>query len=114
MHEVQSDLSLTEHGYLGYAVVVNQRFWQSLSAVDSTLVGEALREALAYGNEIADTQNDKALAALRQAGTTRIHSLSEAQRTRLRQTVEPVHKALASRIGLSWMDAMHDALKQST
>ena len=114
MHEVQSDLSLTEHGYLGYAVVVNQRFWQSLSAVDSTLVGEALREALAYGNEIADTQNDKALAALRQAGTTRIHSLSEAQRTRLRQTVEPVHKALANRIGLSWMDAMHDALKQST
>ena len=114
MHEVQSDLSLTEHGYLGYAVVVNQRFWQSLSAVDSTLVGEALREALAYGNEIADTQNDKALAALRQAGTTRIHSLSEAQRTRLRQTVEPVHKALVSRIGLSWMDAMHDALKQST
>ena len=112
MHEVQSDLSLTEHGYLGYAVVVNQRFWQSLSAADSTLVGQALREALAYGNDIADAQNDKALAALRQAGTTRIHRLSEAQRARLRQTVEPVHKALASRIGLSWMDAMRDALKQ--
>ncbi len=113
MHEVQSDLSLTEHGYLGYAVVVNQRFWQSLSAADSALVGQALREALAYGNDIADAQNDKALAALRQSGTTRIHSLSPAQRARLRQTVEPVHAALASRIGLSWMDAMRDALKQS-
>ncbi len=113
MHEVQSDLSLTEHGYLGYAVVVNQRFWQSLSAADSTLIGQALREALAYGNDIADAQNDKALAALRQAGTTRIHSLSPSQRARLRQTVEPVHAALASRIGLSWMDAMRDALKQN-
>ena len=30
MHEVQSDLSLTEHGYLGYAVVTNQRFWHHL------------------------------------------------------------------------------------
>jgi C4-dicarboxylate-binding protein DctP len=112
MHEVQTDLSLTEHGYLGYAVVVNQRFWQSLSSADSTLLGQALREALDYGNAIADAQNDKALAALRQAGTTRIHSLSEAQRTRLRQTVEPVHTALDSRIGLSWMDAVRDALKQ--
>ena len=112
MHEVQTDLSLTEHGYLGYAVVVNQRFWQSLPSADSALLGQALREALDYGNAIADAENDKALAALRRAGTTRIHSLSEAQRARLRQTVEPVHKALASRIGLSWMNAVRDALKQ--
>ena len=112
MHEVQTDLSLTEHGYLGYAVVVNQRFWQSLPSADSALLGQALREALDYGHAIADAENDKALAALRRAGTTRIHSLSEAQRARLRQTVEPVHKALASRIGLSWMNAVRDALKQ--
>ena len=114
MDEVQTDLSLTEHGYLGYAVVVNQRFWLSLSLDDRELLEQALREALAYGNKIADTQNDKALAALRQAGTTRIHVLSEAQRERLRYAVEPVHKALASRIGLSWMNAMRDALNQHT
>ncbi len=114
MDEVQTDLSLTEHGYLGYAVVVNQRFWLSLSLDDRELLEQALREALAYGNKIADTQNDKALATLRQAGTTRIHVLSEAQRERLRHAVEPVHKALASRIGLSWINAMRDALNQHT
>jgi len=113
MHEVQSDLSLTEHGYLGYAVVANQRFWLSLSADDRELLGQALREALAYGNEIADAQNDKALAALRQTGTTRIHVLSASQRERLHRAVEPVHKALANRIGLAWIDAMRDALKQT-
>jgi C4-dicarboxylate-binding protein DctP len=113
MHEVQSDLSLTEHGYLGYAVVANQRFWLSLSADDRELLGQALREALAYGNEIADAQNDKALAALRQAGTTRIHVLSGNQRELLHRAVEPVHQSLASRIGLPWMNAMRDALKQT-
>lgn len=114
MHEVQTDLSLTEHGYLGYAVVVNQRFWLSLPRDDRALVGQALREALAYGNQIADTQNDNALEALRAAGTTRIHVLTPHQRERLRDAVEPVHKALANRIGLAWMDAMRDALKQRT
>ena len=113
MHEVQSDLSLTEHGYLGYAVVANQRFLLSLPAGDRELLGQALREALAYGNEIADAQNDKALAALRQAGTTRIHVLSGSQRERLHRAVEPVHQALTSRIGLPWMNAMRDALKQT-
>ncbi len=113
MHEVQSDLSLTEHGYLGYAVVVNLRFWLSLSAADQLLLRLALDEALSYGNQIADAQNAQALKALRQLGSTRIHTLSAGQRTRLREAVEPVHRALASRIGASWMDALRGALKQA-
>ncbi|MCX7172464.1 MAG: DctP family TRAP transporter solute-binding subunit, partial [Proteobacteria bacterium] len=30
MHEVQKYLTLTEHGYLGYVVVVNKKFWDGL------------------------------------------------------------------------------------
>src|SRR5512133_3895618 len=71
MHEVQSDLSLTEHGYLGYAVVTNQRLWQHLKTADRELIHQALQQALAFANQIADTQNNQALQALRQAGTTR-------------------------------------------
>ncbi|MHB8948379.1 MAG: DctP family TRAP transporter solute-binding subunit [Rhodoferax sp.] len=112
MHEVQTDLSLTEHGYLGYAVVANQRLWMSLADDDRTLVGQALHDALTFGNLIADMQNDKALAALRDAGTTRIHTLSDGQRARLAKAVEPVHQALAQRIGLPWVDELRQALKQ--
>ncbi len=110
MDRVQSDLSLTDHGYLGYAVVANQRFWNSLNDPDRDLIAQALREALDYANQIADTQNSAALAALREAGTTRIHALTPAQRARLRRAVEPVHQALVNRIGLPWMQAMRDAL----
>jgi len=110
IHEVQSDLSLTEHGYLGYAVVANQRFWLGLAPADRALLGQALAEALAHGNRIADAQNAQALAALRAAGTTRIHTLAPAQRARLRQAVEPVHQGLARRIGPAWMQALADAL----
>lgn len=113
MHEVQSDLSLTEHGYLGYAVVTNQRFWQSLAKSDRTLIQHTLQEALAFANQTADSQNDRALTALRAAGTTRIHTLSNAQRERLRQAVQPVQQALAQRIGPSWMTALHQALRKT-
>ncbi len=113
MHQFQSDLSLTEHGYLGYAVVTNQRFWQHLKASDRALINQALQEALAYANQIADTQNNQALQALRQAGTTRIHSVSPAQRALLRQAVRPVQQQLAGRIGERWMRDLKLALNQA-
>ncbi|MCM2341361.1 TRAP transporter substrate-binding protein [Rhodoferax sp.] len=113
MHEVQSDMSLTNHGYLGYAVVSNQRFWQHLRPDDRTLINQALQEALTFANQIADTQNDHALQALRQAGSTHIHSLTSGQRTRLRQAVQPVQRQLASRIGSDWMRDLQQALRKT-
>ncbi|MBB1075166.1 TRAP transporter substrate-binding protein [Rhodoferax sp. 4810] len=110
MNEVQTDLSLTDHGYLGYAVVTNQRLWRYLGADDRALINQALQEALGFANQIADTQNDNALAALRQAGTTRVHTLTPAQRERLRQAVQPVQRALAQRIGTPWLQSLHQAL----
>ena len=110
MHEVQTDLSLTQHAYLGYAFVANQRFWESMSVPDRTLVSEALREALHFGNQIADTQNDKALSALREAGGTRIHVPTSAQMALMRKAVEPVHVGLARRIGAAWLDDARKAI----
>lgn len=112
MHEVQSDLSLTEHGYLGYAVVTNQRFWQHLSAHDRELIHQALQEALAFANQMADRQNERALQALRQSGTTRIHAVSGVQRERLRQAVRSVQQQLSRRIGTGWMGELEMALRQ--
>jgi len=114
MHQVQSDLSLTEHGYLGYVLVTNQRLWQNLAAPDRELISGALHEALDFANQIADTQNEQALHALRLAGTTRIHSLSPQQRAKLRAAVQPVHQELSRRIGASWLTKLHDALGDSS
>ena len=104
MHEVQTDFSLTQHGYLGYAVVANQRFWSSLTSADRKLVSASLAEALGFGNQIANLQNDKALTALRAVGTTRIHVLDGDQLARMRQAVCSVHADLARRIGRTWLD----------
>ncbi len=110
MHEAQTDLSLTRHGYVGYAVVANQRFWRSLAQPDQALVAQALREAAQFGNQIADLQNDKALQALREANTTRIHVPSAAQFALMQAAVEPVHAALAQRIGPQWLAQAREAL----
>lgn len=110
MHQVQSDLSLTDHGYLGYAVVTNQRLWQHMAPTDRALINQALQEALGFANQIADTQNAKALAALRQAGSVHVHRPTSAQRQRLRQAVQPVQQQLARRLGKRWIADLQAAL----
>ena len=110
MHRVQSDLTLTDHAYLGYAVVTGQRFWRSLALDDQRLLRQALNEALSYGNQIADGQNNKALQALRQAGTTAIHEPSPAQRRLLRDATQSVHQQLSARIGNVWLEDAHRAI----
>eukprot|EP01034_Spumella_vulgaris_P001968 gene1968-2569_t len=105
MQAVQRDLSLTQHGYLGYAVVTHQRFWLNLPARDRELLQQALREALVFGNSIADTYNDKALAALQATAGFRIHQPGATQLARLRQAVQPVQAELARRIGQPWLEA---------
>ncbi|MEZ5704424.1 MAG: TRAP transporter substrate-binding protein [Burkholderiaceae bacterium] len=110
MHRVQSDLTLTGHGYLGYAVITGQRFWRSLSSGDQELLRAAMADALHYGNQIADGQNNKALQALRQAGTTAVHEPTPAQRQLLRKATQEVHLQLAARIGQQWLDDAERAL----
>lgn len=112
MQAVQHDLSLTSHGYLGYAVVAHQRFWERLPAADRELLQQALREALVFGNSIADAHNDKALATLHVSGAIRIHIPTAAQRARLQAAVQPVQADLARRIGLPWLEALQDAVQQ--
>src|SRR5690606_38070374 len=53
MHEVQSHLTVSNHGYLGYAVIVNKKFWDGLPSQIRNALESAMAEATRYGNAIA-------------------------------------------------------------
>jgi hypothetical protein len=53
MHEVQKHLTLTDHGYLGYAVIVNKKFWDGLPADIRKQLETAMKESTVYANQIA-------------------------------------------------------------
>ena len=99
MHEVQPYLALTEHGYLGYAVIVNKRFWDNLPRGVRRVLERAMREATNYANRIAREENMAALEAIRAAGTTEIHALTAEERAAFRRALLPVHRSAAERIG---------------
>jgi len=96
---VQQAVTLTDHGYLGYAIVANPRFWNHLNAPDRGLLQRALADALEHGNHQSAAMNAQALATLRQSPQVRVHTLSPGQREALRQAMQPVYADFQRRSG---------------
>jgi C4-dicarboxylate-binding protein DctP len=99
MHEVQKYLALTDHGYLGYAVIVNKKFWDGLPPdVRATLEG-AMKDATKYANDIAKKENDDALEAVKKSGRTQIITLTPEEKAAMKKALVAVHKENESRVG---------------
>lgn len=107
MHEVQKYLTLTEHGYLGYAVIVNKKFWDGLPTDIRKQLDEAMAQATRYANQIAKVENDNALAEVRKSGKTEVHVPTKAERMAFKKALVPVHKKMESRIGKDVIQAVY-------
>jgi C4-dicarboxylate-binding protein DctP len=99
MQEVQKFLALTNHGYLGYAVIVNKKFWDGLPADIRTTLEGAMREATRFTNDIAQKENDDALEAVRKSGKTEILTPTPGEKAAMKKALVVVHKENESRIG---------------
>ena len=99
MHEVQKHLTLSNHGYLGYAVVVNKKFWDGLPADISGQLNQAMTEATKVANESAFKDNEDSLAKVKATGKTEVFTPNADQRLAFKKALVPVHKQMESRIG---------------
>ncbi len=99
MHEVQSHLTVSNHGYLGYAVVVNKKFWDGLPADIRSELDKAMVEATRYEKAIAERDNVVALDAIKKSGKTQIYSLTPSEAAEWKKTLLPVQKEMEGRIG---------------
>jgi len=99
MQEVQKYLALTDHGYLGYAVIVNKKFWDGLPADIRTALEGAMKDATKFANDIAKKENEDALAAVKASGKTEIITLTPDQKAAMKKALVAVHKENESRVG---------------
>jgi C4-dicarboxylate-binding protein DctP len=109
MHEVQKYVRVSDHGYLGYAVIVNKKFWEGLPEDVRAQLQKAMAESTDYANKIAKEENDQSLEAVRKAGKTEVFTPTKEERAALRAKLIPVHQDVASRVGKEQLDAIYQA-----
>ncbi len=109
MHEVQKYTTLTNHGYIGYVVVVNKKFWDELPGEIRDQLNQAMREATAFGNARSADENAQALEDMRKSGKTELVTLTPEQNAAMRKAMEPVYDDVASRISKNLVDEFRKA-----
>jgi C4-dicarboxylate-binding protein DctP len=107
MHEVQKYVTVSNHGYLGYAVIVNKKFWDGLPADIRTALDKAMKDATTFEKAIAQRDNDLALEAIKKTGKTEIYTLSVKEQAEWRKALLPVQQSMESRIGKDLISAIN-------
>ncbi|UPK37732.1 TRAP transporter substrate-binding protein [Bradyrhizobium sp. 186] len=114
MHEVQKYITETNHGYIGYVVIVNKKFWDDLPADIRDQLAKAMKEATDFNNAQSQKENDDAFAEIKKSGKSEIIKLTPEQDEAMRKAMEPVYKDAASRIGQPLIDEFQKEAKSTT
>ena len=111
MFEVQKYITVTNHGYIGYIVVVNKKFWEDLPADIRGQLEKAMHEATVYGNEIAELENTNAMELIKKSGRSTILIATEAENAAMRKAMAPIYDDMAKRVGKATID---EFIKETT
>ena len=110
-HEVQKDITVSDHAHLQYAVIVNSKFWNGLPADIRKQLDKAMYEATEYTNSIAVKENVDALEAIKKSGKTTLHYLTDAQKDEWRKAMQPTYAWAKGRVGQPILDLRGIELK---
>jgi len=109
MHEVQKYVTLSNHGYLGYAVLVNKKFWMGLPADIRATLETCMKEATVYANSVAKKDNDDAMAGVKKSGRSQIITLTAQEKAAWKKAMDKTHKENMSRIGAATVQEVYKA-----
>ena len=107
-HEVQKTIAVTNHGVIDYMVITNAKWWDGLPADVRKGLQQAMDEATAYGNGLANDFNERDRKRIEEAGKAKIQPLSKADLAAWQKAMAPVWKKFEPDIG---KDLIQAALK---
>jgi C4-dicarboxylate-binding protein DctP len=114
MHEVQKYTTLSNHGYIGYVVVVNKKFWDGLPGDVRGQLEKAMKEATEYSNNISKQENEEALAEIKKSGKTELITLTSAEAAAMRKAMEPIYADMEKRVGKQAIEDIQKTIGTAT
>ncbi|MDN7245411.1 DctP family TRAP transporter solute-binding subunit [Planococcus shenhongbingii] len=107
-YTVQKHLTITEHGYLGYAVMMNQDVWDRQSEETQQILLEAMEETTAWNDENAHKLNEEQLALIKENSSIQIHELSGPEKQRWIKKLNPLYEEYGEVIGKELMENLRE------
>ncbi|WP_256830941.1 MULTISPECIES: DctP family TRAP transporter solute-binding subunit [unclassified Paenibacillus] len=103
LYQVQRFMTISNHGYLGYVVTFNKRFWENLPPDVQQLLQEALRETSDWNNRESLLHQNQ-LQSLLQNQSLQIITLSDEEKVLWKKRFEPLYEEFTVIIGKNLMN----------
>lgn len=98
LHEVQKYMTLTNHQYNPQSVVISKKFWDTLSADEKKIIGDAVTESAKFQRTQARASVASTLDNLKKAGMT-VSELAPGEQVKLVEKMKPVITKHAGAVG---------------
>jgi C4-dicarboxylate-binding protein DctP len=108
-YEVQKHLTVSHHGRLTYALIVNKKFWDGLPEDVRAPLARAVKETSEFFNDTAAKDNADALEKIKATGKIQVHYLTDDERRAWIAKLMPVHTEMQSRFGKDFIDRIYKA-----
>lgn len=109
-YEVQSNMIISNHGYLGYALLFGLDFWNELPTNLQQVVVEAAQEAVEFERELSIDSEATMIAEIAASGTT-VTYLTEAQIAVFAEAMKPVHEQFRSVLGSDLLNLTYELIE---
>jgi tripartite ATP-independent transporter DctP family solute receptor len=106
IHSQQGYLTISNHGYLGYVVLMNKEFWEGLPPEIQTLIQEVMSEITVWERQIAKKLNQNNQLDLESCKCVEIHSLTDEEKQRWEEAFNPVYERFMNRFGTDYIKAL--------
>lgn len=109
-HEVQDYISVSNHSYLGYLLVVSDQFWSGLPNDLRKTIAAALAEATEANRRFAAEADKGDRQKVEQSNYAKVVDMSNAERAVWRQATAPVWDEFRNEIGGALIDDINKLL----
>ncbi|WKB52444.1 TRAP transporter substrate-binding protein [Eleftheria terrae] len=110
-YEVQKYLTVTNHVYSPWIVLVSKKYWDGLSPAERNVLLAAAKKSRDFERKDTREEATKALAELKAKGM-QINELSPAEAARMRDRLTRVNAGLASSVGMDlWNEVQAEVAK---
>ncbi|MBP2018129.1 C4-dicarboxylate-binding protein DctP [Symbiobacterium terraclitae] len=112
-HEVQRYMTLSNHGYLGYVVIVDADRWRNLDEEVREVLTWALEEATRWNRENAGRLNAEDLERIRASGHVEIHEQTPEERAEWAEALRPVFDSFLTTVDDAELKLALEELKRA-
>lgn len=110
-YQVQKYMTITNHGYLGYVVLTNKDYWESLPEDIRDILKEVIAEVTVWEYEAASDLNELYFNALQEEDNVEITVLTPEERELWAEAFEPLYNYFGRKIS---NEIMHELLREKS